>query len=154
MFEVYFQLSVHAFNLNPVSHGKTCREERKATFTFWLLGLIQTNKALELKRDCVMGFLFHVSSSYALCIITLKHLFSPALSLIRLQQLQRGVPHLSRHSAFSAKFTSCNLRVKQCFDSKSVVARARAAGYYFMDGVFCKDSFRVSFCSFCICRSK
>lgn len=91
--------------------ARLVERKKKATFTFWLLGLIQTNKALELKRDCVMGFLFHVSSSYALCIITLKH-FSPALSLIRLQQLQRGVPHLSRHSAFSAKFTSCNLRVK------------------------------------------
>lgn len=53
-------------------------ERKKATFTFWLLGLIQTNKALELKRDSVIFFyfilfLFHVSSSYALCIITLKH---------------------------------------------------------------------------------
>lgn len=54
----------------------------------------------------------HLLIICALYYYTEAFLFSPVLSLIRLQQLQRGVPHLSRHSAFSAKFTSCNLRVK------------------------------------------
>lgn len=89
-------------------------ERKKATFTFWLLGLIQTNKGLELKRDSV-NFLFFFPRLLIICALyyyTEAFLFSPALSLIRLQQLQRGVPHLSRHFALSAKFTSCNLRVK------------------------------------------
>lgn len=53
MFEVYFQLSVRAFNLNPVSHVKICREI-KGHFHLLAAALIQTNKALELKRDSVI----------------------------------------------------------------------------------------------------
>lgn len=67
--------------------ARLVEREKKATFTSWLLGLIQTNKALELKRD-YDGFLFflfvfspHLLIICALYYYTEAFLFSPVLSL-------------------------------------------------------------------------